>query len=448
MDAADVSDVSDVGDVSDVKNGSKRQRWALGLLLSLAAAVGLKTWVEWHRVPEVSGLGAPAEPATPASAEAPQWGEAAVAAARVGRAASAALATARTAAGLAPKPPAEVVMNLCGVGRMTIPAAPAAAAGTDTGPSQSTLGTLPEPLGKWALNEAWARLLTAMDDAAQPDRIRAAAQVLRAGGVEHEGTEPVPAEMQAAARKLARLARRTDDATVMTWALAVCQRTVRPDANANANVDCRRITARDLTRLAPEDASSWISLAALPKLAAAERESAWERAAKAPRWSGTEFRLAQALDEAWPAGLPDYLRVEMSVAAIGVEVALPDRTGWAILRLCSAQSLQQPDLRARCEALARNLQANGGSMRTQGLASGLGARLGWPEAELAAMQEESTTLSENMGSLLPRDQPYACPAVEDLRQYIGSVADVGELQTLRRRLAAQPMTPKPAASKP
>jgi len=291
-------------------------------------------------------------------------------------------------------------------------------------------------------------VLAAMDDTAQPDRVRAAAQVLRASGMLHAEATPVPAapapvaETAAATRALARLARRSDDATVMSWALAVCSR------QTQASADCKRISARDLARLAPDDAQSWLAVAAMPGLPIAGQELALQKAGQAARFGGQDQQLPLALDSAWPTELPGYLRPEILVAALGVELGLGLPFLQMTAAMCGRDALQNDGRRASCEAMARQMQAQGRTLLAAGLARGLGQRLGWPEAELAAMAEESKSLFQAVPQTAEVDQPYSCDAVEDTRQWFQAIARDGELAELRRRRAISNTTPKPAPNRP
>lgn len=393
---------------------------------------------------------APVRASTPALASAvdanePKWGQPGLAAERVGRAASAALATARAVAGLAPQPPAQVVLDLCGVGRLTMPRPEAR--GSEPQNAKS-FETLPEPLGLWARAEAWPRVLAAMETKDRPERTRAAAQVLRATGLLNAEARPglkppaPPAEIAQATRSLARLARRTKDATVLHWALAVCEREAQPTA------DCKRLSPRTLTRIAPDEAQSWLAWAQVPGLPAAEQTAAMEKAAQAPRLGGESFQVAHAIDMAWPANLLEYLRLELLVMAVGFDHAMPPLWLNPVDRLCTAATLAGAQRQRQCDAIGRTLQGSSGSLHALRTAADMGQRLGWPEAEVQALTAQHAALMDSAAMLMGTDQPYACQAVENTRQWLTDAANLGEVQALRLRAATQPMTPRPAASKP
>lgn len=442
----------------------RRKAWALALGLVLALAVGLHLWLQGLQPPDpgvppesvaaaVAGTAGSAVPAMPAaqpgeapSAE-PGFGQPAEAAARVGRAAEAALATARAAAGLGPRLPAEQVFELCGLGRMSIPEQPL------TGPD-ATFEALPRPIGLFARQQAWSRLLPLMEQAEQPERVRAAALVLRASGLLAAEAAPGapqgpgPAElaaMQADTRALARLARGSSDGYVLHWALSACDRVL-----AAGLPECRRISPRDLARAAPDEAQAWLQLAAMPGLAAAERQTALERAAAAPRHGSLDMRLPAVLDSVWPeehADWPDYLRLQLLVQAIGVDTSLGITPLQQAARLCDSNALQDPARRQQCEAIARQMQTHARSLLQLNLAAGLGSRLGWSDRETASMRAETERLMRYTPEPEPAGQPFGCAAVQDTRSWVQAVAREGELAELRRR-ATQATPAKPASSRP
>ena len=338
---------------------------------------------------------------------------------------------------------------------------------------------LPPALGVQARAAAWPEVLAALEAPGQGLRARAAAQLLRASGlpaaeladarravaggpasVEGAASSPAgaawrpgAAEAQAqsqAVAQLARLARPTarsgqpvqGDATVLRWALAQCARSPRPGA------DCRRISARELTRLAPDDSASWLALAAQPELPAAQREAAWQRAAQAPQFSGLAAGLAQQVDAAWPAHLPGHLRTQMLAQTIDLERSLEAQAVPALLQRCSEEALQQPAMRTRCDALGRLALARGPDLAWLGVARVLGQRLGWPDAQRRALRNEEAALQLLAAQPLMLEQPLACPALASTRAWVQAVAAQGELGWLRQQRPRSSVPSAEAAGAP
>ena len=256
-----------------------------------------------------------------------------------------------------------------------------------------------------------------------------------------------------AARSLARLARGSRDPTVLRWALAACSREV-----GQPSAECRRLSVRDLTRLSPDDGLGWLQLAAAPgapgapgaTTAAAERlrEQALDRASRADRFGPSQGTLAVLVDTAWPDDLPGYLRLHLLRQALALDAELMRPVLEAAKGQCTAERLESPGRREACDRLARNLLMRAQEGALLDMASVLAARLAWPEVDMQPLKEEEAALLQATASLVPTDQPYACPVLDDTRNWVRSVATDGELQAARRRLAMNPTTARPAASRP
>jgi hypothetical protein len=433
----------------------RRRAWPVLLLSALLLVLGLQLMLDRQRprapapvaagplpAPGASAAQAVASSALPASAPEPQWGQAGEAAARVARAASAALATARAAAGLPVAAPTEWVVDLCGVGRLSLPVSEGGAGPADPA---AIWARLPASMGETARQQALPRVLAAMAAPGQPERARAAAAVWQAlgpSGAPAGGTATASPATTQATRTLARLARTSRDPTVRVWALAACSR------ETAASAECRRLQPRDLARLAPDDGLHWLRLAAAPGTPAAARAEALQRAGQADRFGSSGAALAQAIDAAWPDELPGYLRLQLLREAHALETTIQRPALEAALNLCTAQALAEAGRRQNCEAVARRMQQDPGNLAVLETAELLGARLGWPESERQARAIEQAALSRATAWSSPTDQPLACPVLEDTRQWLGQVAADGEVQAARRRLAAQPTASRPAASKP
>ncbi len=390
-----------------------------------------------------------------ASAAEPQWGQAGEAAARVARAASAALATARAAAGLKAAEPVESVLELCGVGRLNLPL-PLPEHSAQTPRVRAAWEALPPALAEPARRQAWLRVQAALSAPRQTERSRAASWVIQAHGpafgqalqpasgqAETAATTaalPSPA-VAAAVRSLARLARNSRDATVVHWALAACSREGQPSA------DCRRLSARDLVRLAPDDGMNWLRVAGQAGAGTAG-DAALNKALQAGRFGGATGQLAQLVDAAWPDDLPGYLRLDLLRGSLLFEAGLARPALEAAAALCSAQAMDRPGRRAQCDALARQMLAQGREGGVLDTVASLASRLAWSEADLEPLKRDEAALFQATASLLPADQPYACPVLDDTRNWVQSVAADGEVQAARRRLANKPTTARPAASRP
>lgn len=314
--------------------------------------------------------------------------------------------------------PTHLTLELCGIGRMSIPLPKDEAEG-------ERWELLPRALGQYARAEAWDRVTTALD-ASPVERERAAAMVLRASGL----LDAEAAAMQLTRRpqttahvqQLATLARETRDAGVLQWALALCQREPALEA-------CKALSPRDLVALAPQDGRSWLLLAAAD---ADRREEALQRAARAPKISSLPS-LAAAVDSAAPASLPPYLRHDLQVQALGIELGLGDGWPWSF----ASRHCRQPENRGRptCSALAEALQERGPDLLAMVIGRSMGESQGWPAARVTAAKGEEAGLQAQFPAFAT-DQPYACATVARWRAWLLDRAAVGERGALQRRVAA------------
>jgi hypothetical protein len=315
----------------------------------------------------------------------------------------------------------ELVLNLCGVGPLRLKP-PSATEKRDS------FETLPPSLGVYARSAAWPRILAAME-AAPDERSRAAALLLRSWGrldVEFSLSQPQqpqadPSRWQ---RELAVMARSTSDAAVLHWALATCG----PQPSL---AECQALSPKDLVRLAPEDGSHWLALAADSRASPQERDAAFRRATTAASF-GDMPSLAPAVDKAFPADLPAYLRIEMLVQTIGVEAAFPGNAVFGLASWCRQPATHER--RAQCAALADALADRGQSLKALGMAKSLGKKNGWSDAKVSAVAAEEAalmnTLLNAVHSLDPTDS-YTCKSVETLQRWLHSRASLGERAALK-----------------
>ncbi len=340
-----------------------------------------------------------------------------------------------------PAPPARPVLDLCGVGAVSIPPrAPGAPISYEA---------LPAPLGVHARAEAWPQVLAALESAGS-ERGRAAALMLRASGpLEAEATPSVWQRPQPdptpQVRALATLARGTRDAVVLRWALGLCE---RDSQRAGSELpECAALSVRDLVRLEPDNAANWLRLGAsltdvrgagqTPEAQAearAEADEALRRAAAAPRLSLWDQRLTAAVESALPASLPGHVQLQLLITTIGIDAATVDTAGFWMLRQCPAglaQSDASDPRRVTCTALARLAAERGDSLTTLGLAESLGRRLGAPASMLATAREEQRSLLDVIVATPDPAQPLSCDSLNQVRALVRGAATKGELTTLR-----------------
>jgi hypothetical protein len=404
------------------------RHWRLlgvAILLALFSGVGVQAWRSMV-VPDLRTTVSPrAAPLgdTPSGAVLGTASQVSAAAqnpppSKVGPVVALASAPAEASASLADR---EVVLDLCGVGPLRLKP-PSAAEKRDS------YEILPPSLGAYARSAAWPRVLAAMD-AAPDERSHAAAMLLRYWGL--LDAEASPAQLAQPAvdtsrwqRELALAARRSSDAAVLRWALVACGRT--PSA-----AECHALSTKDLVRLAPDEGSHWLALASDSQASPQDQEAAFRRATTAARFSDMPS-LALAVDKAFPADLPDYLRMELLVQTIGVEAAFPDNTMSGLVKWC-----RQPagnERRAQCAALADALAERGQSLMALGMARSIGKKHGWPDTKVAAVAAEEAALMNTLSNATAPSNPnevYACKNVQSMQRWAVSRATLGERAALK-----------------
>jgi hypothetical protein len=263
--------------------------------------------------------------------------------------------------------PTTMNLDLCGVGPVTVRVPPA-------GSNASHSDLLPRPLFELPVLDAWTKVLATME-ADPSERSRAAALVLRAQGLPRAKvgqSVPVTAmEVPQYALQLARMAASTRDASVLGWALSLCE--AAPDA-----AECRALSAQQLVSLAPDDGRNWLLLAADDPT---RRHEALRRAATAPI-IGSLPALWPSVAAAAPEGLAPYILADLLSQAQVIVPGLPDRAMASSIGMCLVRPT--PELRVICTALADAVQQRSQDLPTLGLGEVLGRRLGWSAEKVSA----------------------------------------------------------------
>lgn len=318
--------------------------------------------------------------------------------------------------------PAEAVLDICGLGRIGVPA------GAQEDLASGGLEALPAPVGSEPLAQARARLLAGLQAAGTP-RARVAALLLQRPETDDE------AAWQAWAQAVLQQAQAAHDAVALAWAEEACGRLppAAPGA-AEAGPACRLGLIRARLRLEPDNAHHWAALADEDPGAA---EEAWAGLQRARRWHEAPQALVLATQQALPADVPGYLRL-----ALGAEVglrqgALPSPgEGFLLARCREPAPGRAAERAAECQGLAQLLATQGDGTQTLAMAAQLGQAAGWPAERVQAVQAELSALASEDARWRPdAGQPLSCRGVEAWQAHLARVAAGGELQALRQRLA-------------
>jgi hypothetical protein len=333
--------------------------------------------------------------------------------AEVEAAASAPEAPAARPAAAAPNGP--VAFDLCGLGRI------ATARATGDG-ANAPLGDLPAPVGRFALEQAQARLMQAMN--AGDARQRVAARLMQ------QPSDDEPGAVSAWAHGLVTEALASGDAQALRWAGAAC-----PFVDDEAT--CRQRLARARVQAEPANALHWLDWAHEEP---ARSDAAWAGLARAQYWREHPLGLAAALQGATGADVPGYVQSTLAVEAMARDAAFPAPPLSLALERCAPAdhgTAGAAGRAAECERLARLLVERGDSMQALMLGRELGEHIGWPAAQLERLDDEVQALQKQEARWAVDEQrPLGCATVEAQRNHIAAAERDGELAVMRRNLGA------------
>jgi hypothetical protein len=304
------------------------------------------------------------------------------------------------------------------------------------------------PDGKPAEDALQAIVARSLDDvsavalglmAASPSpRVQAAAHYYRAGRIAIAGLTPADARAEGASHRdaLARLAQTTDDAQVYAWAYRAC----RAAAEGSPGV-CMQVGAAQWTRVDPDNAESWLAAAeeARRRHDDAALDDAMFHVAAAERHHPGRAALAAAVAEYTPQDDRSLIGTSMAVGqAIGIEAAAA--SDWqGVSDYCSVKATTEANRRETCERVATVLADRSSSVAARDLGIAVGRRLGWSAERLETLtqQRDAEAMAARLqGSDPRRVDPLACAAMRSTIERVRAQAEFGEIEALRRELAA------------
>jgi len=255
-----------------------------------------------------------------------------------------------------------------------------------------------------ALQVARARLLASADEA-----VRAAGLLISGDG-----------------ERLAIEAAASRHPAVYAMALQACRQAAAPA--------CALLSVEQWARLDAGNAVPWLALAA----AAAQRgdaageADAMGRAAMAGRFESPASRLPVLIDRGLGPHAPALPRTLALLAGWQAQAHWEDAAGPQAMRHCAPEA--PPGRRPLCEVLARQLVSH--ASRVEDFAAGvaLAGQLGWPPAQLQALQLEADALSE-AARLQTMLTDLSCDSVERVQQWRVALGEQGEVLAARALLA-------------
>jgi len=275
--------------------------------------------------------------------------------------------------------------------------------------------------------------------AASPSsRVRAAAHYYQAGRIAFAALSLSGARAEGAAHRdaLARLAQTTDDAQVYAWAYRACK-----GAAEGAPGACMQVTAAQWTRIDPDNAEPWLAAAeeARRRKDDAALDDAMFHVAAAERHDSGRAALAATLAEYTPQDERSLIGTSMAIVqAVGIEAeAASDWQG--ISEYCSVPATAEANRRETCERVATVLADRSTSVAARNLGSAVGRRLGWSAERLEPLTEQrdaESMATRLRGSDAGHADPLACAAMRATIERVRSRAEFGEVEMLRRDVAA------------
>jgi len=277
------------------------------------------------------------------------------------------------------------------------------------GKAAEVLALLPPALGQQALAAARQRMLAALQ--AGDTRSRGAALVLKNAS-----------QRAIAGPALARLARETDDATVMGWAVSLCM-------GGSGAEHCGGLDSSDWQNLEPDNAAADMAFVAEEPDA---KDEAMRSLPQARRYWLHAGQMVAAVIKALPPSEPGYLRLALAQEAAAQEAAVLEPLMKGLADACRPAPAAGKPRQAECDALARLLVERSDSLRAQAIGLTVGELAGWPAARLSALRAEQNALAALSPAYDPQ-QPFSCASVEAGLRWFDDVAREGEPNSLRQR---------------
>jgi hypothetical protein len=207
--------------------------------------------------------------------------------------------------------------------------------------------------------------------------------------------------------------------------------------NATAGAPaCALLSRAQWTRLDPDNALSWLELAAGAREqgdARTEAQAMW-RAAQAGRVDDTAGKLSSLVDEGLGRQMPGLPRTLALARSWQAQSAWHSTAALQADRHCAADLLADGNRRALCDALAQTLVTRGSRISDFAAGVALGGRIGWPPARLRALRQQADALAEAT-QLQGMVTDAGCDSVERMQGWLRAVGSGGEMQAARAILA-------------
>jgi hypothetical protein len=160
--------------------------------------------------------------------------------------------------------------------------------------------------------------------------------------------------------------------------------------------------------------------------------AAFSQAARANRADAYNFSLYAYAESELPTDVTPLERWYLTIEVLGIESATGSLQYGAALKHCSADSMQDRDVRDQCGALAELLVDKGTTLGDFGVGIAIGDRAGWAKARVAKLAEERDALMQTGMQVTPTDNDlWTCDGVSRGNACMGQWARGGEMHAAR-----------------
>jgi hypothetical protein len=334
-------------------------------------------------------------------------------------------AAVHTKAPALPKPPAgpdeprtaspATPLDICGLGKVPLDASDPFAAGHYLAVVTS------KARARWLFN------LLHSDDA----RARATGLLLQDKLTDSGDVQPIADQKRDA---LVQLAVATRDPAIYAMAVYACNTYSDPSPVGS----CQQISLKGWTVLDADNAVPWLLLAGKAHAAhdAATESAAFVQAAGAHKSDAYNFSLYSFSESALPNDASPLERWVLATEMMGIESATGAPHYASASKLCSADAMQDTEVRQHCDALAELLVSMGTTLADLSIGARIGARAGWATTRVTALAEQRDALmgAVTQATASGHDDLWSCDAIRRGNAYMSQWARLGELGAARESL--------------
>jgi hypothetical protein len=236
------------------------------------------------------------------------------------------------------------------------------------------------------------------------------------------------------------------DPAVYAIAVSMCGR----DAGVS-DVSCQQISLKRWAKMDSGNAVPWLLVARSAHQAqdSAEEAAAFSNAVTADRFDSYGDSLYAFAAPEMPAELTPLQRASLAIEVMGIESALGSLELAYAGHHCSADAVQDIDVRRQCSALAELMVSKGTSLLDVSLGLSIGARAGWSRPRVAALKQEHNALLQAITQATPsrEDELWTCSGVQRINTYFADKARLGEVGAAREALERSGETAQDMAEK-